>query len=221
MRSRFFILVISGLLSMAQNGAAQTPQEFSAKIEASTTELYSKAALWGNIFISQYNGKQDYGELTAVRKELQEYIDEQLSEFKGEQDISGSEKLRAAVVSFYEYEKDLVKKGFLPFEALKSSSSDGEINACRERLKEESARERDLTTVLNAERRGYATKNNFPLVPPPPAPKPAPKKEESTAKPVATKPAVGTPAPGTTKAPVKKEPVKKDTDKEDDDKDEE
>ncbi len=188
MRSRFFILITAGLFLMLQQAKAQTAKEFSKKIETSTIDLYSKAALWGTTFITQYNGDGNYGQLKAVRTDLADYIDEQLTYFKEVENVGGSESLKAAVISFYEYEKGLVQDGFGPFDKLNKSSGDEEINTCRSNLKEQSRKEYDFTQALNKERRAYAAKNDFSLDPPPPAPKPAPK-------PVVKKPVVNRPPP--------------------------
>ncbi len=221
MRSRFFIMIAALLLLVWQDSVAQTPQEFSKKIEASTTDLYSKAALWGTTFISQYNGDANYGELKAVRVDIQEYIDEQLSYFKEAENVGGSEKLKAAVISFYEYEKSLVQDGFGPFDKLNKSSGDEQVNNCRATLKELSRKEYDFTQALNKERREYAAKNGFSLDPPPPAPKPAPKpvaKKPLPPKPVANR----APAPAASPQPPAElprgrgEPPRKPVVKEDD-----
>ncbi|MBC7553879.1 MAG: hypothetical protein H7257_07860 [Taibaiella sp.] len=178
----FSLLVLSFAKSM--NGYGQeTPEEYSARLQAATISIYSGAALWGSTFIEQMNGNQEYDRLTKPRKELQAIISKKLKEFSKTEDISGSERLNTALLAFLNYESELVKTGFEPFEKLSANTSEEQMAACRERLKTEAAKERALTDALNDERRAYARKNGFSLEPPAeerkpisrPAPRAAPK----------------------------------------------
>ena len=188
-RSFFAGLLVLVLLS-PHHCSAQTAKEFYERIVSSTDSLYLLASIWGNTFLDNLNGTQHYSELTPVRKDLQEFIKDELETFKNTPDVAGSEKLRAALLAFYEYEQGLVEKGFVPFERLSSSSSDDMIAECRSNLKAESSKESDYLNTVNTERRVYTARNG--IAPPPvAAPKPAPRRRP----PPVTKKTTDTPEP--------------------------
>lgn len=198
-----------------------TPVALNTKIQLATDSLYTMASLWGTTFVELYNGSQKYEELTPLRTDLAEFLDGAITEFKGIADVGGSEKLRASLIALFEFEKQLVQKGFQPFEQLNSNSSDAQVNACRQRLKDESVSEKSLLSNLNAERREFADKNNFPVVPPP-EPKPVIHRKPTTARPVVRQPTAKQAEPVKEVPPARGVPTPKKTAKdESDDKDEE
>ena len=213
-----YIVLLALLLGCPATGFGQDgPEDYSAKIETATTHIYSLASLWGATFVDQYNGAQDYGKLSPTRKDLQNYIDKKLKEFKKATDISGSQPLNTALIAFLEYEKGLVESGFEPFEKLTATASEEQVYACREHLKEQASKEAAYTTALNAARKEYARKNGFSLLPP--ADDKPPIRKPMVVKPVTTQPARQQPA--AISEPVNKEKTGKEKDKDEDDKDEE
>ena len=166
MRRSILIGIVAVLLVCTQKGYTQTPRELSDRIVSSTDSLYLLASVWGNKFIDNLNGAQHYEELTPLRKDLQDFINDQLALFTNMNDVSGSGKMRAAVIALYGYEKTLVELGFMPFEKLTPNSSDDQVNECRSRLKEEAGKERDYLTAVNTERREFAKVNGFSIAPP-------------------------------------------------------
>ena len=206
MRKLFFINSLAALFFCSLNCSAQTPKEFSDRIGSSTDSLYLLAAVWGNTFLENYNGEQHYENLTPLRKDLQEFITDQLETFKSIPDVAGSEKLRASLIAFYDYEQKLITKAFIPFEKLTSSSSDNQVNECRSNLKEEAASEKDFLGTVNTERRAYAKLNGFSLVPPPvvkPAPRAVPRPTPPPPPRAQTKPTNAEPVPGPDREPRK------------------
>lgn len=151
--------------------SAQTPAAISAKIDKATSKIHSLASLWGTLFLQEYNGEQHFDTLGPVRAELQEYLENQIEDFKNTKDIGNFGQLRASLLTFLEYEKDLVEQGFGPFEKLPATASESDVTECRNKLTDKAAREKELLAVLNKDRREYAEANHFPLVPPPAAPK--------------------------------------------------
>ncbi len=154
---------------------AQTAEEFNEQVIASTDSLYLLASLWAHVFQDNYENERKFGELASIRKDLQKYIDQQLRIFKKGNDAEGSENLRNSLVSFYEFEKKLIAKSFVPFENLTPSSTVEEVNACRDKLGEEGKQEREFLTDVNKERKEYTKRNNIEFAPPQAAPKPIPK----------------------------------------------
>jgi len=218
----FSIVALQGLPAFAQMADNMDPakaacNEFNTKIQAATDTLYTMASLWGTTFLAQYNGDQKYDELTPVRSDLQEYITKVLKDFQRQADVSGSQKLQLAMVALFQFEDNLMTNGFQPFEKLTSNSSDNEINGCRDRLKEESAKENSYLFALNTARKEYTTRNGIPLVPPAPAKKALPTPPKKTTAQASLPPM----KPITKPQPAISEPVtKKDlkADDEDDDK---
>ncbi len=190
MRRLIVLFAVWVLCCLPFKGICQTAADLNASIQEATDEIYTKASLWGTTFLKEYNGSQNYGNLSGARSELELYIERKLKEFKKKQDVDGSEKLRAALIAFLEFEKKLVTEGFQPFERLSSSSGDDQVSTCRSHLKELSVGEGAVTSTLNVERKAYAEKNDISLVPPAPE-RPMPTKHSArkrTAKPVAAPP---------------------------------
>ena len=207
----------------ATNSEKQACMDFNLKIQQATDTLYTMASLWGTTFLDQFNGSQNYEELTPIRTDLQEYIDQTIITFKALPDVSGSQKLQGAMVALFEFEKSLMQNGFQPFEKLTPTSPETEINTCRDRLKEESGKEKSYLISLNDERKEYTTRNGIPLNPPPP-PKPVvkPSKKKVAAQNNAAKPAIkpqaspaAQPQPAISE-PVEKKPLKGEDDEDDD-----
>jgi hypothetical protein len=234
MRKPLYILLFSFcFLNAFRAGCQTTPAQYSAKIDAATTRIRVLASLWGTTFLQQFNGDQHFDQLTPIRTQLQEYIEKNIAEFKEISNIGGSEMLKSSLLEFLEYERNLVEKGFGPFEQLSTSASESEVAKCRSNLTTEASREKALLTTLNSDRKAYAEKNNFPLVPPTPpkaAAKPGlrysdlvdgelPSKSDQNAAPAAgpkvTAPSRREPTPAPTDPKTQKNTKK--TDKDDDD----
>ncbi len=219
----FFCL---SLFSAGNSMAQSTPSQLNVKIQATTDSLYTVASLWGTTFIDAFNNTQHYDELTPIRSDMQEFLEHEIESYKKVPDVNGSVKLQNALVSLLEFEHNLVVNGFEPFEKLQPTATDKEVNDCRDKLKELSAKEKEYLSALNAERRAYTERNGIPLVPPlppPPPVKPRVKKPDAAASSTSTqqkppsKPQPVISAPVMKKVPGNKGDEKDKEDKEDKD----
>ena len=173
MRKTLYVLGLVVLFIVPCSSFAQTAEELNDRITGSTDTLYLLAVMWKHEFQDRADGDKHYKSLVPFRKYLEEYADKQARSYKKPSGVEGGDSLCAAASALFEFEKNYVKKGFVPFESLSAGSSEAEVSACRDRLTQEGIPERELLSNLNRERRAFASKNGIDIAPPPAAPKPA------------------------------------------------
>ncbi len=155
------MLLFSGAL-LAQK--PKTALELNDQLVSITDSLYRKGQRWGEQFNRSYENK-DFVKLAPYRKEVQNYIDQQLVAVGVLKDIGGSEDFRAAMIKFLTFEKDMVTNHFIPMEKLNTKSTDEEIKAEVEKLTGAAEKEGDALGAVNKAQEAYAAKNGFSIEP--------------------------------------------------------
>lgn len=158
-----FVLVCSSLISLssfAQPSADNTKAiEFNDRIVDLTDSLYSMGQEWGRAFNDAgQSGK--YEALAPARQRMESFIDRQIIRVPALQEVSGSADLQKAMVSFLQFEKDLVRV-FKPFENFSASTPSEDMGTALQDLKDYAAREEGALAALQAAQDAYAAKNGF------------------------------------------------------------
>ncbi|NCX96280.1 MAG: hypothetical protein EBX41_07680, partial [Chitinophagia bacterium] len=148
---------------------AQTATLFNAQVQNTMDSLNMYASLWMHTLSFIQDSNSGYTGLTPYRTDLQEYIDEQTEQYETMKDVAGSDKLRGAILGLLKFEKQLVKKSFIPFEELPQGASKSQVNELKTNLRAEAAGEGSLLQAVNRARKEYADDNHISLIPPPPA----------------------------------------------------
>ena len=153
------LMLLFSLTSVAQktNTAAL---DMNDRLVSITDSLYAKGQRWGEAFNKFYNNKE-FSKLAPYRKEVQTYIDQQLTKVGVMKDVGGSEDLRAAMIKFLLYERDMVANHFVPIEKLNTSSTDDQIKAEIDSLTKAAEKEAEALKAVNDAQEAYAAKNGF------------------------------------------------------------
>ena len=164
MRHRILLIAfLAGLISSC--GHEPTAAEYNAKIVAISDSLREKGTRWGLEFNEDVKTK-DFSKLTPLRKDIENFASDKMSELRADKDIHGSADLKQAMLNFLTCEKEMMQRGFLPFEKLGPTATDGDVQAALDNIKQQSAKEQALLDNLRDVELEYAKKNNIALKPP-------------------------------------------------------
>jgi len=151
-------LIFSALFSAAQK--PKTALELNDYFVAITDTLYTYGTQWGSQF-QEARKSHDFAALTASRAKIEKYANAKFQELVVMKDISGSEKLRAAVLEFLAFEKRLIKEAFVPFEKFNKTSSEEDIQKAIDALVNASKDEEIALKAVNEEQIAFGKKNGF------------------------------------------------------------
>jgi hypothetical protein len=161
MKRIFFPLLAVLIFLSGCGGDKKKAFDFNQKLAKISETLNAKGQVLGNQLKTAMETSKDFSSVAASCKDLHSYIDDKLAELKGMKDISGSENLRNAMISFLNFEKEMVTEAFDPFGRMDSNTTEEEmqtaVNNMLEKTQEESTY---LMKVQNAQRE-YASKNGF------------------------------------------------------------
>ncbi|OJW81039.1 MAG: hypothetical protein BGO69_02960 [Bacteroidetes bacterium 46-16] len=154
-------LVATAVLALTGNCIyAQTPMQYNNKLVAITDSLHAKGSRWVQVF-KEVKMIKEFSLLEPYRSDLQDYINDEITELKADKDVSGSAELKQAVLDFLAYEKSFVQQCFKPVEELDESSADEELKAAIDKISEEARKEDALLMKVNKAQEAYARRNNF------------------------------------------------------------
>ncbi len=168
MKMRFFSigLFLSFFLatgSFAQKGKL-TPIDYNDKLAAITDSLYNMGVAWGTEFQSITSSDKDYTKLAPHRKKIVAFTTRKIEEVrKGPVAGKGAENLKAAMLQFLVFEKQMIETAFTPLEKLNSSSSETEMNDAIKKLTAESEKEAEELKKVNVAQEKFGEMNGFSL----------------------------------------------------------
>jgi hypothetical protein len=139
---------------------AQTPKEQNDQLVGFSDSLYMYGQQWGQK-INQLFKTKDFKQLEVDRIVLEKFVNDKFKWITKVKDISGSEALRRAVLSYLQLEKDLIQTGLMPFERLTVNSSNEVVQAAIDNLKTLTALEEKELAKVREEQKAYASKNGF------------------------------------------------------------
>ena len=159
-------ILIAAVVAILISSCAQTPTalEYNAKIVSISDSLKEKGMRWGMEFNNDVKTR-DFSKLTPLRKDIENFANDKISELSADKDIHGSGDLKQAMLNFLACEKELMQRGFLPFEKLSATATDNDVQAALDNIKQQSAKEQALLDNLRDVELDYAKKNNIALKP--------------------------------------------------------
>ena len=156
-----FLFVFSNTLrAQTTPTPPSTPVEMNNYYAGIIADMYAKGTAWGEKYGLILNSKE-FSQLKPLDKDMLDYIKMKSAELKTMKDIGGSKDFNDAMISFMEFEKQLVESAFLPFEKLSPSSSPDEISAANTNLSELAKEEDAKLDKIRVVQAAYAKKNNF------------------------------------------------------------
>jgi hypothetical protein len=157
-RACIIIFLLLSLSSAAQQPA--TPKELSDHIDDISDSLSKLGKAWGNRLNTVVYSKS-FDSLVPLRKKMQEFIAAKRSELTALPDIKGSKKFVASMISFLDFEANMMKDAFLPMEKLGSNSSQNDINNAFKKLIEIGKKENEELEKVYDQQVEYSKKNKF------------------------------------------------------------
>lgn len=162
MKKIFFPFFIVLLLFQSCGSAKKKAFDFNQKLAGISKTLNSKGVAFGTELRSAIN-TNDFSALDSMATALNKYISDQIIVVKNTENVSGSEKLKNAMLDFLNFEYKLVTEAFVPFGKLNTNSTEDEKQAAINTMVEKTKDESSYLLKIQAEQKDYATKNGFKL----------------------------------------------------------
>jgi len=160
--SKYFKTFLVTIITFSSSVSfAQTPLEFNNKLAYILDSVYKMGTAWGTKFGELNGSSKNFGELKPYRVNIDNYINDEIKELNTTKDVSGSENFRQTMISFLQFETELINKTFVPVEKLNASSDSTSVQKCFEYLIEESKKEGTYLDNVRSVQKEYAEKNNF------------------------------------------------------------
>lgn len=169
MKSLRFVITLACFLYLISSAAraqtSPTPIEFNDRLTAITDSLYARGQEWGQLF-NEVHPTRGYAALRPTREGIEEFVTTSIARVKAMPDVENSKALRMAMISYLEFEKQLIAEAFKPLEALTTHSTKKEMNAAFARLKTMTEAENGELQKVVAAQEAYAAANGFTVAPP-------------------------------------------------------
>jgi hypothetical protein len=168
MKIRFFSisLLLTCLLatdSFAQKGKL-TPIDYNDKLAAITDSLYNMGVAWGTEFQNINSSDKNFSKLAPHRKKIIAFTSRKIEEVRrGPTAGKGADNLKAAMLQFLTFEKQMIETAFAPLEKLTSASSETEVNEAIKKLTAESEKEAEELKRVNEAQEKFGEMNGFTL----------------------------------------------------------
>lgn len=140
----------------AQNLSFGSDKTFSGIIDS----LELKVQNWANKFI-EVNSEKEFGQLVPFRKDLEHFIDTNITRVLLIKDQVHSQLLCIAVLNLLIYEKSMISKGYILFEKLTTNSTNEQINAAFKNLERLSEGESALMIKIADAQKQFAQSNQI------------------------------------------------------------
>ena len=160
MRKRFpFILGIL-LLLLGCNADKKKAYDFNQKLFEISDTLNKKGTRIGTEVAMAVNTR-DFSKVDRINEELLAFIELKSAELKKPPNTAGSEKLKAAMIEFLQFEKDMVSNYFVPLGKMNAATSDSAIQFAVDQMVEKSKDEGSYLQKVQVAQKEYARSNGF------------------------------------------------------------
>lgn len=152
-----------GFYSFGQTKSKMKPLEYNDYLSATTDSLYKYGADWGNTLTSAIQSeKHDYTQLKEPRTKISSFIIRKKKEINSKPPVGvGGEGMKQSMLSFLDYEYEMIEKSFIPFESISSSASDADIQKMIDKLTEDTKGEEAILKMVAAAQTAFAKQNGF------------------------------------------------------------
>lgn len=163
------ILTSIALLCLSLSGYGQsklkmTPLEYNDYLSYITDSLYNKGMRWGTQLSEIRTGNKDYSRLKPFRKDITEYIILKKEEVRKTAPVGKKgESMKQAMITFMDFELDMIESAFMPLESLSASTSDKDVDMNINNLVEKADKENSYLSRVHAAQSEFADANGFKL----------------------------------------------------------
>jgi hypothetical protein len=162
------LLTITATLCLAINSFGQTkskmtPLEYNDYLSATTDSLYKYGTEWGTALTNaMQDGQHNYAQLKTPRKKISDFITRKKTEITNKPPVGiGGEGMKQSMLSFLDYEFEMIDKSFIPFESIKNNATDAEIQTMIDKLTEETKGEAAVLKMVVAAQIAFGKQNGF------------------------------------------------------------
>jgi hypothetical protein len=122
--------------------------------------LYEMGKGWGDRFVA-LRTSQKFSELAPYRARLEKYVDGKIVYLQNMKDVSNSKDLRMALIGFLQFERQMIKSGFMQFEKFGPNDPAADVDAAMDKLTEDSKKEGERLKQYAQLQEAYAKANGF------------------------------------------------------------
>ena len=158
-KSLVLIVLIVGLSLSKTFG--QSPVEFNNQMSEIADSLFQKGNNWGKQLGEIAATSKQFEKLAPIRLSLEKYIFNQTTRLNEMKDVSGSYNFRQAMITYLQFEKQMVDSLIKPFESLSSASTDAVFKETVDKLLKGAAKEQGYLDQVHIVENEYAKANNF------------------------------------------------------------
>lgn len=107
---------------------------------------------------------KDYSQLAEYRLKILTFTVKKIAEVRREAPVGkDGEELKAAMLNFLIFEKNMVDNAFMPLEKLNAKSSQTEMDAAIQKLTADAEKEGDALKRINTAQESFSQQNGFTL----------------------------------------------------------
>lgn len=136
--------------------------DFNQKLAGISQGLASKGTAFGTELKAAVNSK-DFSKTASTCKDLKDYVDAKIEEVRATENVGGSETLKATMLEFLQYEKQLITEGFEPFGRMNKDTPEEEVQAAVKAMMDKSTDENQYLSKVQKEQKLFADKNGLKL----------------------------------------------------------
>ena len=160
MRKCFPLFLAILLLSPGCNPNKKKAYDFNQKLVEISDTLNKKGTRIGTEVALAVNTR-DFSRVDIINRELLDFIDIKTAELKKTPNTAGSEKLKAAMLDFLAFEKEMISSYFLPLGKMNTQTPDTTIQAAVDRMVDKSKDESSYLARVQKAQKDFAKSNGF------------------------------------------------------------
>jgi hypothetical protein len=157
---RLLPFVLALLVITSCNNDKKNAKEFNDTLAQITLDIEARGKEIGT-GLSTGVQTRDFSTVATKTSELQAYITEKIKVVEDMKNVGGSEDLKASMLSYLKFEKEVVGDAFVPFGKMGPNTTEEEINTAAQYIMERSKDEATYMTKLRSEQLKYASKNGL------------------------------------------------------------
>ncbi|WP_162902834.1 hypothetical protein [Taibaiella koreensis] len=161
----FLLCCFLGTMAFGQKKKL-TPLQYNDQLAAVTDSLYSLGLEWGAQLQQIMEGSKNYGQLAAPRAKIAAFTEKKIAEIRRQPPVgTDGAQLKATVLDFLNFEKNMIETAFAPLEKLNSNTTQDEIDAAVKKLTDLASQEEEALKKVNVAQEAYGKSHGFELEP--------------------------------------------------------
>jgi hypothetical protein len=158
--TKIFIPFLALILLQNCKSDKGTAYDFSHFIESTYKSFYSRNEQLA-AFLRSAMKTMDFEKFTTEEANLEKYIDKQIVKVTNRENVSGSEKLKAAMIEYLNFEKEILGFCSVSFGIMNETTTADEKQAALDNLRQLTRKETQYRINLYRAQQDFAAKNGF------------------------------------------------------------